>query len=116
MLDCDCTFNLRALVPRESWRVAILVSLRHDSSPVDVPFAHRKWTAHDNCHRDFTFRRFARDQRSRYLAIFVDGRNSTVATTVGFSISDVFDEKNHAFTICAYACQAEASYENGCGW
>ena len=28
----------------------------------------------------------------------------------------MFDEKNRAFTICAYACQTEASYEDGCGW
>ena len=31
-------------------------------------------------------------------------------------MSDVFDERNHAFTMCAYACQAEASYEDECGW
>ena len=30
--------------------------------------------------------------------------------------AQVFDEKNRAFTICAYACQTEASYEDGCGW
>ena len=29
--------------------------------------------------------------------------------------ADVFDEKNRAFTICAYAYRAEASYEDGCG-
>jgi len=29
--------------------------------------------------------------------------------------ADVFDEKNRAFTICAYVCRAEASYEDGCG-
>ena len=52
--------------------MAILVSLRHDSSAVDVSFAHRKWTAQDKCHRDFTFRGFGRDQRGRYLAVFVD--------------------------------------------
>jgi len=41
--------------------MAILVSLRHDSSAMDVPFTHRKRTTHDNGHGDFTFDRFRRD-------------------------------------------------------
>lgn len=52
--------------------MAILVSLRHDSSALDVPFAHRKRPAFDKCHGGFTFRRFGRDQRERYLAVLVD--------------------------------------------
>ena len=55
------TFDVHSLVPRKSWWMAILVSLRHDSSPVDVSFAHRKRTTQDNRHRDFAFRRFGRD-------------------------------------------------------
>jgi hypothetical protein len=42
-----------------------------------------------------------------------------VAAFMGSSLqrnADVFDEKNRAFTIGAYACQAEASCEGGCGW
>jgi hypothetical protein len=29
--------------------------------------------------------------------------------------ADVFDEKNHAFTICAYVCQSKAPREGECG-
>jgi hypothetical protein len=114
-VDCDRDCNFRALVPWKSGRVAILLPLRHGSSPVDVPLGHRQWTTQNKRYRNLTFRRVARNKRYSDVAISLDGRNSTVATTVGFSMSDVFDEKNHAFTICAYACQAEASYEDGCG-
>src|ERR1700757_1554563 len=78
MLDCDWTFDVHSLVPRKSWWMAIRLSLRHDSSPVDVPFAHRKRAAHDKCHGDFTFRRFGSDQRNRYLAIFGDRQNPAI--------------------------------------
>jgi hypothetical protein len=43
---------------------------------------------------------------------------SRVAEFTGSSLQgnmDVFDEKNRALTICAYACGAEASCEGGCG-
>src|SRR5262245_16801498 len=83
MLDCHWSFDVHTLVPRKSWWLAILVSLRHDSSSLDVPLAHRKRTTKDNCHGDFTLRRFGRDQRNRYLAVFVDRQDSTIARMSG---------------------------------
>src|SRR4051812_16124129 len=45
VLARDWHFDVRALVSRQSWRLAIFLSLRHYSAAVDVSAARRKWAA-----------------------------------------------------------------------
>ena len=75
----DRLLDARALVPRKSWKLAVFISLRHGSSPLDFSFADRQRPSKNSCQRDLALRRLGCNQRNGYMAISLDRPNPALA-------------------------------------
>ena len=125
-LDCDRPVNACPLVSRKSRKLAVFVSLRHDSSSLDVSFTDRQRPGENNRQRGVPFRRLDCDQCFGYLVVSLDRPNPALAQRpipaeemqrnltprmfswpasagVGEKTSQMFDGRNRAFRICACA-------------
>ncbi len=75
----DSRSNARSLVSWKPWKLAIFVSLRHDSHSLDVPSTDGQRPSENQHQRNLAFRRFGCDQRNGYLAISLDRPNPALA-------------------------------------
>src|SRR5438876_9490139 len=76
-MDGDRPLGYRPLVSRKPGKLAILLSLRHDSPSLDVSSTNRQRPAKNNCQRNLAFRRLRCNQRNRHVAISLDRPNPT---------------------------------------
>ena len=72
VLDGHSVADTRALDARESWRMAILVSLHDYFASVDVSSNRRERPAADISGRDFALRGFGGNQCARDVAVSLD--------------------------------------------
>ena len=80
-MDCDRLLNARSLVSRKPRKLAILVSLRHDSPSLDVSSADGQRPGKNNRRRDLAFRRLDCDQRNGHVAISLDRPDPALGQT-----------------------------------
>ena len=80
------------LVPWQPRKLAVLVSLRDDSHPLDVSPAHRQRSGKNNHQRDIPFHRLSCYQCNGHVAIPLDRPNPALAT---FAVCRKFHERSH---------------------
>ena len=80
-MDGDSGLDARSLVSWKPRKLAIFVSLRHDSPSLDVSGTNRQWPSENQRQRNLAFRGIGCDQRHGYLAISLDRANPALAST-----------------------------------
>ena len=80
--------NPGTLVTRKPGELAILLSLRHDSRSMDVPFTDRQWPGEYIGARDLAFRCLNGNQRHSYVAIPLDQPDPALESSLQLVVAD----------------------------